>query len=300
MTPRFLSTAQIDHFINRGYVTVPDCFSRDFAEDRINRAFQRLGYDRNDPGTWKKSRIHMGLERQDDFETYAPKAFAAAADLVGGEDRVKRPAMIFSEAFIVNFNEGADRPWEPPSPQSPGWHKDGNWFHHFLDSPEQGLLMIFVYSDIKPRGGGTFGALDSVGVVARRLAQFPEGIDPSKPTPGFEFKTLVKECHDFTEWTGNVGDIILMHPYMLHAVSQNHSGIPRFIINPALSLTEPMNFNRANRDDHSPVELAVLKGLGVDRYDFRPTAPRRNIVPAQAEEQKKLLAEEKLALARAK
>jgi len=152
--------------------------------------------------------------------------------------------------------------------------------------------MIFIFSDIKPRGGGTFGALDSIGVVARFLAQHPEGVNSSG------FKTLASECHDFIEWTGNAGDLVLMHPYMLHAVSQNHSGIPRFIINPALSLAEPMNFNRANRDDYSPVELAVLKGLESTGYDFQPTTPRRIIVPAQAEEQKRLREEEKLALAR--
>ena len=296
MTPQFLSASQVDHFINHGYVAVPGAFSRDLARERTDRAFQRLGYDRNDPGTWEKSRIHMALERQDDFETFAPRAFAAAADLVGGADRIKRPAMIFSEGFIVNFHEGADRPWEPPTAQSPGWHKDGNWFHHFLDSPEQGLLMIFIYSDIKPRGGGTFGALDSIGVLARFMARHPEGLDPLQ----FDFQALAGECHDFIEWTGNAGDVVLMHPFMLHTVSQNHSGIPRFIINPALSLAEPMNFNRENREDFSPLELAVLKGLGAERYDFHPTTPRRRIISQQARDQQKLLEEEKLALARAK
>jgi hypothetical protein len=294
MSPGFLSAAQVDHFINRGYVSVPDCFSRDLAKELTDRAFLRLGYDRDDPSTWIKPRIHMALGRKDDFETFSPKAFAAAADLVGGADRIKRPAMFHPEGFIINFSEGADRPWEPPSTQSPGWHKDGNWFHHFLDSPEQGLLMIFIYSDIKPRGGGTFGALDSIGVVARFMAERPEGLDPSQ----FSFKTLANECHDFIEWTGNAGDVVLVHPFMLHAVSQNHSGIPRFIINPALSLAEPMNFNRANPDAFSPVELAVLKGLEVDRYDFHATTPRHSVVSQQAKDQQRLLEEEKLALAR--
>ena len=296
MKPKFLSPAQIDHFIERGYVTVPGCFSPELAREKTDFAFKRLGYDRNDPKTWEKSRFHMALGEQADLETYAPKAFAAAVDLVGGVERVARPAMIYSEAFIVNFNEGADRPWEPPSAKSPGWHKDGNWFLHFLDSPEQGLLMIFIYSDIKPKGGGTFGALDSVGVLARFLAKHPEGVDPSD----FGFKDLAAECHDFIEWTGNAGDVVLMHPYMLHTVSQNHSGVPRFITNPALSLAEPMNLNRADPDEFSPLECGVLRGLGVDRYDFQPTSPRRLIVSDQAKAQQQLLEEEKKALAKAK
>jgi len=293
MTPTVLSDAQLDHFLQRGHVTIPQCFSRELAREWTDRAFQRLGYDRNDPTTWKVSRTHMALERQDDLKTFAPRAYAAACDLVGGEQRVKRPAMFFSEGFIVNFSEGADRPWEAPSAKSPGWHKDGNWFHHFLDSPEQALLMIFIWSDIKPRGGGTFIACDSVGVVARFLAEHPEGIAPG----GFDFPGLAAQCHDFVEVTGDVGDIVLMHPYMLHAVSQNHSGIPRFITNPALSLVDPMDFNRADPCDTSPVERAVLQGLGKDRLAFAPTTPRRLIVSEQHKMQEKLRADEKAKLA---
>jgi hypothetical protein len=296
MTPRFLSPADIGHFIDHGYLIVRDAFPREVARERTDRAFQRLGYDRNDPATWTKPRVHMALGDRENFESYAPKAFAAAADLAGGADRIKRPATICPDGFIVNFSEGADRPWEPPSALSPGWHVDGNWFHHFLDSPEQGLLMIFIYSDIGPRGGGTFGALDSIGVIARFLAAHPEGVEPN----GFGFGERAAECRNFFEWTGNAGDVVLIHPFMLHAVSQNHSGVPRFITNPALSLAEPMNFNRPNREDFSPVELAVLRGLGVDRYDFRPTAPRRHIVSQQEKDQQKLLEEERLALARAR
>lgn len=293
MRPRFLTPEQIEHFIERGYVTVHDCFSRELAKERTDFACKRLGCDRNNPSTWKIPRLNMALEHEDDLKTYAPKVFAAAADLVGGEERIKQPAMFFSEGFIVNLNYGADQPWNPPSAKVGGWHKDGNWFHHFLDSPEQGLLMIFVYSDIKPKGGGTFGALDSVGVMARYLAQHPEGVDPN----AFPVPSLITECHDFIEWTGQTGDVILMHPYMLHTISQNHSGVARFIINPALSLAEPMNFNRANKEDYSPVELAVLRGLGVDHLDFHPTTERRRIISQQARDQEKLKEAERLALA---
>jgi hypothetical protein len=83
-------------------------------------------------------------------------------------------------------------------------------------------------------------------------------------------------------------------------VSQNHSGIPRIITNPPLSLAGPMNFNRANPDDFSPLERAVLRGLGVDRYDFQPTSPRRFIVAQRAVEAQKQLEEQKKRLAEIK
>ena len=38
----------------------------------------------------------------------------------------------------------------PLSAQAGGWHKDGWMFRHFLDSAEQGLLVLVIYNDIVP------------------------------------------------------------------------------------------------------------------------------------------------------
>jgi hypothetical protein len=91
--------------------------------------------------------------------------------------------------------------------------------------------------------------------------------------------SFLDECSDLTEMSGEVGDVVLLHPFMLHCASQNVLKVERLITNPPVHLKEPMDFNRENPEDFSPVELAVLRGLGVDRYDFQPTAPRERIVP---------------------
>ena len=90
----------------------------------------------------------------------APKAWQAACELLGGEERVS--PCTWGDSMIVNLRKGADQPWQPPSAAVGGWHKDGDFFRHFLDSPEQGLLTIVIWSDIEPQGGGTFAAGDSV------------------------------------------------------------------------------------------------------------------------------------------
>ena len=55
---------------------------------------------------------------------------------------------------------------------------------------------------------------------------------------------------------------------------------PRLITNPAPTLRRPMRFDRAPPDAHSPVEVAVLRALGADRFAFRPATPREsNFVP---------------------
>ncbi len=287
-----LTDAQKEQFLTEGHIVLHDCFSREVAEEMTAHAFARLGYDQNDPTTWAKARIHMPSANRYELKTFAPKAWEAACTLVGGEDRLKQPVLI-GDGFIVNFHERRDQPWQPPSAQSPGWHKDGDFFLHFLDSPEQGLLTLILWSDIAPRGGGTFVACDSVAPVARLLAAHPEGLRPGQ----FHFGDLIRECRDFREFTGQTGDIVLLHPYILHATSQNLSGKPRFLTNPAISLRDPMRFDREDPNDFSLVEQAILRALGVERLEFTPSAPRERIVPERERIQKQMLEEERARLA---
>ena len=287
-----LTAADIEHFLEYGYVLVKGCFSRDVAAEWVAHGFKRLGYDADDPATWAEARIHLGSTMSVEVKDFAPKAWGAICDLLGGEDRIKQPAR-FSDALIFNLAERSDEPWQPPSPQRPGWHKDGDFFRHFLDSPEQGLLTLVCWTDVQPRNGATFVATDSVPHVARYLAEHPQGLLPNE----LNCKELIGKCSRFAEAIAQAGDVFLLHPYILHAASQNEARLPRVITNPPMQLNEPMNFNRADPADFSPVELAVLRGLGVERYDFQPTGERETFVPERAKRQQKRMEEEKARLA---
>jgi hypothetical protein len=276
MNYRVLTQDQINHFIQHGYVILRKAFAREIASEWVDRGFKRLDYDRHDRSTWKAPRHHMPGTNSVDVNEFAPNVWAAVCDLLGGEERVRAP-YTWSDAFIMNLGVGADRPWTPPSPGAGGWHKDGDFFMHFLDSPEQGLLTIVCWTDMVHQGGGTFIAPDSVGVVAKFLSAHPEGVHPTDP----KWNTLIHDCHEFIELTGEAGDVVLHHPFMLHATSQNVLRVERAITNPPVHLREPMNFNRENAADFSAVERGVLRGLGVDRYDFKPTGPRTRLDPKE-------------------
>lgn len=277
-----LTPEQRRHFIERGYVTIKGCLDRELARRWTDEAYGRLGYDPVDRSTWTKDIVWMDRNHVAPIRELSPRAWEALCDVCGGEERIETRVMEiesqhfttinateWSDAFIVNFRRGADKPWMKPSVEAGGWHKDGSFFRHFLDSREQGLLTIVYWSDVGHMGGGTFIAPDSVAVVARYLADHPEGVDPNT-----DFGALIDQCHEFVEVTGEVGDFIILHPFMLHASSNNHSPVVRFMTNPPVVLKEPMNLNRPNPEDFSLIELATLHGLGVDRYDFQPTAPR--------------------------
>ncbi len=284
MTREFqvLTPEQAQHFIEKGYVRIKGCVDPALARQWTDEAYARLGYDPEDRSTWTKDIVWMDRHNTARIQDISPRGWAALCDVTGGADRIDQRIMEiesqhfttidsteWSDAFVVNFRRGADKPWIPPSVEAGGWHKDGSFFRHFLDSREQGLLTIVYWSDVVHKGGGTFVAPDSIKVVADYLAAHPEGVDD-----GDAFGKLIEQCRDFEEITGETGDFIILHPFMLHASSNNHSGRVRFMTNPPVVLREPMNLNRENPDEFSLIERATLHALGRDRYDFRPTAPR--------------------------
>ena len=89
---------------------------------------------------------------------------------------------------------------------------------------------------------------------------------------------LIEQCSDFVELTGEAGDMVLLHPYMMHRVSANPTRRPRFIANAALVLTEPMHFDRP-QGGYSLVELAVLRALGRNQLDYKTTRRRLAVKP---------------------
>lgn len=286
-----LDASQRAQFLQQGFVRVPGCFTPDAAAELTASIWARLGYDRDDQDTWIEPSVHMPTHRQLDVEQFAPKAWQAACELVGGADRIKRP-FGWGDGFIVNLHQGADRPWADASASSPGWHKDGDFFRHFLDSPEQGLLTLVLWSDVVHQGGATFAAADSVGPIARFLAGHPEGVLPD----AFSQAGIINQCSHFVEATGQVGDVYLLHPFILHAKAQNVRRLPRFITNPPVHLLEPMRFDREDRDDHSLVEQAVLRGLGRECYHFEPTHPRESITPERVLRQARMKEQEQARL----
>ena len=100
---------------------------------------------------------------------------------------------------------------------------------------------------------------DSPKHVAQKLLEHPNGIEPKT----FDFPTIIQKCHDFRELVGKAGDLYIIHPYMLHASSANHSGRPRVMSNPPVVLREPLRLDQ-NRSDLSLLEETTLRFLGTN------------------------------------
>lgn len=120
----------------------------------------------------------------------------------------------------------------------------------------------------------------------------PRG-DKTSPDELDFYDTIVKQCHEFHEMTGNVGDVILLHPLMVHSASVNSLRIPRIITNPPVSLNAPFNFDRDDPSQYSIVERKTLHDLGKDRLKgWKIKGGRDFVVPDRVKAQEEMKRQE--------
>jgi hypothetical protein len=119
----------------------------------------------------------------------------------------------------------------------------------------------------------------------------PRGLPDDKS--GDFYDGVISECHEFHEMTGNVGDVILLHPLMLHSASVNSLRIPRIITNPPVSLNAPFNFDREDPSQYSIVERKTLQELGKNRLQgWTIKGGRGAVTPARLKAQKQMKEQE--------
>ncbi|KZV63066.1 hypothetical protein PENSPDRAFT_590446 [Peniophora sp. CONT] len=298
-----LTKADIAHFLEHGWLKLSGCFNPADAEPLIATVWTRLGMDPHDPSTWHTERTNMPTHRWFPVKDFAPRAWSAICDLLGGDERIDPAKKTWGDGLIVNLGtpEGAGR--EVPGNELKGWHVDGDFFVHYLDSPEQALLVIPLLTDIKPGGGGTMLCPAAIPEIARHLRDHPEGVSP-RMTPRALNPTFATEPNRlaffnriaatfppsaFVEATGQVGDVYLLHPLMLHSASNNAARTLRIITNPPVALREPFNFDRADPADYSVVEQATLRALGVERLSgWKITREREEVVPERVRIQREM------------
>ncbi|KAF9455536.1 hypothetical protein BDZ94DRAFT_1316130 [Collybia nuda] len=278
-----LTPEQHTHFLEHGWVKIPQAIPKEHVDLYTKDLWVRLGYDKNDPSTWEEETFRMPRHREMPWSQFAPKGYAAICEVVGGEDRLD--STLFSKAgdnLIANFGKEEYRD-KAVHPRDLGvWHVDGNWFTHFLDSSEQPVLCILLFNDIVPRGGGTFLCEDGLTRIIQWLHERPQGVDRKLVNPdGTSIFDELPTWEKFVECTGNAGDMYICHGFMPHSVSKNHLRIPRFITSPKIVLKEPFKLNREDPKDYSLAEKKILHDLGVSSLpDWKIIGERTHFVAA--------------------
>lgn len=182
---RVLTEQDVEQFSELGWVKLKEAFDPGdalAAQDYLWAKVEERGVLRNDPSTWTQPMVRINENyNEGPFKRCNSKRLGdAIEDLIGHDRWANRSVYGETEKstgfgwWPVNFSLDADQPWSVPSN---GWHWDGIHFRHRIDSPEQGLLCLCLFSDIAHQGGGTFVAEGSHKVVAKFLERYPDGLE---------------------------------------------------------------------------------------------------------------------------
>lgn len=257
----FLSSEEINQFIDQGYVKLEHAFSKELAEEALGILWKDTGCKRNDPSTWTQPVIRLGEYAQEPFRRIAntPILHHAFDQLVGPGRWMPRGSL---GSFPVRFPSNDE-------PNDTGWHVDasfpGDVPHDYLSwrinvhSKGRALLMLFLFSDIGEEDAPTRIRVGSHLDVAKMLEPHGES--------GLPFLMLAERLNATTHRqeilaTGKSGTVFLCHPFIAHAAQTHRGSTPRFLAQPPLQLVKEFELHRDD-EDYSPVEIAIRKGIGL-------------------------------------
>jgi hypothetical protein len=246
----------MDHFQTHGWVRIAGAFSAAEAaamRDVVWRELATRGIQRDDPATWRTERPdHLQhLKSEPAFRAVASDRTLAAIDEVLGGQPWRRPTDW--GAFFLVFPALDRRPWTVPDDN---WHVDADYAGPL--SPPKGVKVHAMFGDVAPRSGGMPILSGSHRLLHRWFQENP-------PKPGARSAQLRASVHrhpyvrdlcapgdaaariarfheraeevdgiplQVLENTAAAGDVILMHPLLLHALPTTHLGSsPRFLLN---------------------------------------------------------------------
>ena len=168
-----MNDAGVERFIREGFVRIDDAFPRALADEGRGILWRDTGRDPDDPATWTKPVIRLGL--------YGQQPFADAANTQVLRDAFDR--LVGKGRWLPRNNLGTF-PVRFPSPDDPGdtgWHIDTSFGlpttdqNDFLDwranvtSKGRALLMLFLFSDVGSDDAPTRIRAGSHLDIARRL-----------------------------------------------------------------------------------------------------------------------------------
>jgi Phytanoyl-CoA dioxygenase (PhyH) len=244
-----LTAEQRDEFDRRGILRLPRFYPGDVIAEMADRLWadleRRLGIVRERPQTWTVANpTHFqALKRSGAFNALGSPAMAALADAMLGAGAWDAPSPWGGP--LVTFPTAAPHPPRPP------WHLDIGGLERLDPLP---ILRAFTFLEpALPRGGGTLCvagshrlALDIERAQGRpvRSAGVREQLRRDHPW----FADLLAACsaqvseiigaeaqvggHDvqLEEMTGAPGDLIVMHPAILHGTGHNALDRPRMML----------------------------------------------------------------------
>ncbi|OQS06220.1 hypothetical protein THRCLA_01738 [Thraustotheca clavata] len=266
---------EVDFFIEHGYVLLKKAFSTETAAACREFLWERLekdGLNRHDSLTWpEKHWISESYDKNtgDPWTNVITPRLKRAMDQLCGVERWKTEELTCGW-WVITFPGHAMHPWAPAG----HWHVDGSRYIHHIDSKESGLLPIFLFNDINPGDGGTAISPGSHHHVAQILHKAAHNGMKGGKVSATAKAWVLKNKKSIVETQGKAGDVMLTHPFLMHARSKNCGHEVRFMCNPNVGLKNPMNLNREDASEYSPVEKAIVNAIAIESTLDEPPRKR--------------------------
>ncbi|QKZ15588.1 phytanoyl-CoA dioxygenase family protein [Spirosoma sp. KUDC1026] len=254
-----LTQAQIQAFIQDGFVRVDQAFPRELADEGRAILWADTEFSPHNTATWLQPVIRLGNYSQTPFRqaVNSPRLVSAYDQLVGVGRWLPRTSL---GTFPIRF----------PSPDDPGdagWHIDmsfGTDSPNFMDwranvtSTGRALLMLFLFSDVGPDDAPTRIRVGSHLTMAQLLAPAGEAGLSLRELAANNFDETA-HCPEVTA-VGDAGTVYLCHPFLVHGAQAHRGTRPRFMAQPPLLPSQPFQLDRPD-GSYSPVEQAIRLGI---------------------------------------
>lgn len=249
-----LSEAEVEQFVAEGLVRLPNAVPEDLALQCREELWAATGYDPQDPTTWREPLVRLG-----GLSTPPFRAAANTPALVEAFDQLVGPGGWIAPSGLGTFP--LRFPSTEPAPEG-GWHVEASFtgadggLRLNLRSQGRALLMLFLFSEVGPDDAPTRVRVGSHLDVVPLLE--PAGDDGMDWMSLCQLAVPASEHRGVALVTGRPGDVYLCHPFLVHAASQHRGTTPRFMAQPPLVPTGPLDLDAP---DPTPVALAVLRSL---------------------------------------
>lgn len=254
-----LSDTQLEQFIVDGFVRIDGAFPRELADQARAILWQHTGCRADDPATWTKPVIRLGLFGQEPFAKAAntPVLRTAFDQLVGPGGWLPRPNL---GTFVIRFPA-------PGDPGDTGWHVDASFGSEDPDfmtwrvnvaSRGRALLMLFLFSDVGVDDAPTRVRRGSHTRIARALAPAGESGASLRELAATDFAESAA-CPEVSA-VGEAGTVYLCHPFLVHSGQVHRGTAPRFLAQPVLLPARPFELQRSD-GRYTPVERAIVEAL---------------------------------------
>ncbi|WP_108398839.1 phytanoyl-CoA dioxygenase family protein [Devosia submarina] len=253
-----LSTAQVEDFIECGFVRLEGAFGADLAHRGRDELWKAMGLSPDAPEGWIRPVVRVPFMSGPVFvEAANTPRLHGAYDALVGEGRWVAPQGLGS--FPVRFPSADD-------PGDAGWHVDMSFgtdnpdfmqWRINVQSRGRALLMLFLFSDVGPEDTPTRLREGSHAVIARELLPHGEaGLTLGQlAADGF---ASTAHCPEVLA-TGPAGTVYLCHPFVVHAAQPHRGQKPRFMAQPPLLRVG--EFDPALPP--SPVQIAIRRACGL-------------------------------------